>query len=363
MKLTGFLLFFIIGFKAFGQNNNTSINLLFNKGLITYVNNTDNAYYTMSLQGDTMIPKYEIKGAYFIDSSFIQIHNYTIPKEMLSYKYDSLNESKLFLHFMDYELEYMQDTIYKEKLEVTKIFFTNNYSKRFLIWYYKIPLKFVKSDYVNNYNPKEFEKSYKYQLYFAFTANNFVSMTNIPILDENDLIKKINLYKTNVANSIRIYFGPISINILNNQIIHYLSGKDFIYKDSLRNFQITIPFWYNIISSSDYDLIGAFPDIDNISNCLLFSTYQKSNFDSFISFENKYLKNKGVLSCEARKSENIKINRYKAFFKTSDGIFKCQYAFFYTGNYFGIAIFSSTNNTYDANVVRFDEFINNIRIK
>ncbi len=363
------------------QDNKFLINFLFNKGHITYVDNINNAYYTITFKADTVV-QVNKKDLFVMDSSMVQIHNYPILEYMYNYKYDSTMESELLLHFKDYEFDYMQDEVYKVELKAKDIFFNNKNSKRFLIWYFEVPKKsnltdtlVQKSDtsiikeakvyykngkYLKN---KTYETPVKYQLYFAFVANSYVSMTNIAVLENEDINKLILRYKTDIANSVRIYDNPINTNVLNNQIINKLSGKDFIINDTLKNFQITIPYWLNITDVTNRYLVGAFPDINNISNSFLMDIYNKSNYDSFEAFKNSFLTNKGVVKYEIIDSKNVKINNYLVYFQASRSMFKCQDIFFDSGKYYGLVIFTATPDTYDKNVSRFNEFKNKIKIK
>jgi hypothetical protein len=359
------LLFLIYAFNcAFGQEN--AINFLFNKGIITYIDNSINANYTVSFKGDTILQSGDLRNVYMVDSVMIQINKFPIPEEMQNFKYDSISEYKLLIHFRDYEFDYMQKEIYRQEIKCHNDFFNNINSKRFLLWYFKVP------DDVNTTNEASSGKDstivkelvVDYQIFLAFTANFYVTMINVPVFNNENLLSKIESIKTDIANSIRVYASDININALNNQIDYHINKKPFVINDTIRGIKFIVPFWLNISKTDKYDLVGTFPDIDNISNALILAIFHKSNFDSFESFKDKMLLGKGIEHYEKINSFSDSITRYKVIYKSSDGNpFTCQYVFIYLGDNYGFLNFTATANTYEKNIGRFDEFVESIKIK
>ncbi len=354
-----FLLLFICN-NGFGQKNTTC--LLFNKGVVTYVDNSKNVHFAVSFKGDTVIPSKQYENFYFIDTTLIQIHKYPIPEDMKDYKWDSKREEKLLKYFSDYEFDYRKKEVYKQKLKSNNVFFENKYSKRFLLLYYKMPDNTKKGIDNNSNNDAEFkELNVEYQIYLFFTTNNFVTLINIPVFNNEKLERKLDIAMKDIANTVRVSDIGIDLNMLNKQIEYNLINKPLVIIDTINSLEYTIPFWLNTLKVDNIILCGTFPDIDNICNALAFITFEKDKFDSFSAFENKMLHGKTTIKFDKLESKNSKITRYKVIRQTPNGKFICQLLFFDNGSKYGYIGFTATETTYEKNVSRFDEFIESLK--
>lgn len=361
MKELIIILLITISISSFGQES--KINILFNKELITFIDNNENVNFSISFQGDTLIPS-EIENVYMIDTSLFQIVKFPIPKNRYNDKYKSKKEIKLLDYFHDYEFNYLKNEIFQKNIRAEKEYFNNSFGKQFLLWYYEIPNESneISNSYQENDSTTVQDLIVQHQLYLTFVSNSYVVMINSSVFDNELLDKKIKTLKE-IANSVRIYAGSININALNNQIDHKLEKIPFTIIDSISGLNITIPFWLNIIESDKYDIVSTFPDINNISNSLVLDLFNQASFGSFTEFKDKMLKNKDVKKYESAKCENEKLQCYKTIYQASNGIFTCQYIFFRNKETYGLINFTATKNTYDKNIDKLNEFINGIEIE
>lgn len=342
-----------------------TIEFLLNKGIVTYIDRTDGGNFAVSFRGDT-VSQLEALNVYMVDSTMIQITRFRIPEQSIPQKYYPVEERKLLLHFYDYEFGYMQDTVFGRKLDGRKEFFSNENSKQFLLWYFQVP-----NDLKDGSLPTaEADSStlvatwtVDYQLFLSFVTDDYVTMVNMPVFENEDRLKKIDYLKSYVANSVRVYDGLMSVKALDNQIKHYLKNDRFEIRDSIRRFTMTIPYWLNILEQDKYPLLGVFPDIDNISNALLQNFVRKSAYNSFAAFRDQVLKSKSVKKVRRLTSSTERIERYTLTFVASTGYeFTCQYVFLNMSDHYGILNFTATDETYHRNVGRFNEFVEGIRL-
>jgi len=363
MKILKLSFLLLISSYSFCQES--KFGFLLNNGIVTCYDNNENINYAISFKGDTVFEVEDIQNVFVIDSFIIQPKSNPIPDKMINFQYDPVLESKLLLYFKDLEFEYQKKQLFKKKIKCEYEFFNNKFSKKFLLWYYKLPVE------KNKDNGKTFdiesilseEKNVEYQIYFLFTTNKYVTMINIPLFAGENLNYKIEKIKTEIANSVRNYAANINLNALSSQIKNQILKKPFIINDTNLKIQFTIPFWLNILKNNRYDLFAVFPDIYNVSNSLLMTFFEKSKFDSFSAFENKMIKNENVKSYEKISSSNDKMTRYKTVYITKGNEFSCQYIFINLSNHFGVINFTATKNTYDKNIEKLNEFVDGIIIK
>ncbi|HEY3386827.1 MAG TPA: hypothetical protein VGK46_09975 [Saprospiraceae bacterium] len=371
MKNIGlFILVFLLR-SANAQDN--PISFLVNEGLLTYVDNTPNTNYTISFVADTFTQSEQASNIFYIDTAMVQFNKFPIPGEMMDMKYDSIGESKLLMHFRDYEFDYMQQEVFARKLDCHSIFFKNQNEKQFLLWYFEFPddmrntspildLGFEEGDSDSLIAVKELDVDY--QLFLAFIANGHVIMLNFPVFNTEPLSDKIESIRSEISQSVRIYGGDINMDALLAQIDHKIRNVPFIIDDSDRGIQFVTPYWLNINTSMKYDLMATFPDIHNISNAMIIILSEKANFGSFKNFENSMLKGKGTKKVEKIEYPKDNISRYKTIYQTDEGHkFICQVVLLNLRDHYGLLNFTSTANTYDQNMTRLDEFVETITIK
>ncbi len=357
-------LFFLLLFTCnmvWGQKYTSKF--LINKDIITYIDNTENCHFAVSFVGDTIIPSEDFKNIFIIDSMMVQIRKYAIPENMSDFRWDPKKEKNLFVKFRDYEFDYMEKEVYQEKLKCQNINFTNKYTKNFLIWYFKVPDKFKEKNQVDQLDSESGKNLVvDYQLFLMFTTNGYITMINMPVFNNEDLSKKIEMIKSEIANSVRIYTGDIDFETLSNQIRFHQEQSPFIINDTINGIELCVPYWLNIENNDKFAMFGAFPDIYNISNAFLFTYFEKSDFNSFNDFKDRLLLGENVRKYEKLISTNKKIERYKVIYHSADTDFICQYVFIDIGELYALVNFTATGNTYEKNVERFNEFLKSIKL-
>jgi len=361
MRISISIVFLFIVLNSYGQYG--MIHFIENDGTITYIDNNEESHYAISFSGDSLVILDNETGIFMVDSTALQIIKWPIEEEMLGYKYDSINESRVLDTFWENELYYMQRQVYKRKLKCKTEYFTNNYSKQFLLKYFRQNTNTLDSSFSSSLRDTTTEKVFdvEYQAYLLFTTNSYVTMVNIPIYYGEKISEKLENIKSQIANSVRIYSWYINLDILYSQISHNLSAESFTVNDTNHGVQFILPFWLNVGDYYNYYLVGVFPDINNISNALSLSFIPKSNFKSYKKFIDNSIKNESI-----EKYTKVAVNEnglvyYQVVNKNKGNYFYCQYGFMELLDYYVFINFTATKNTYDRNLERFYEFANSIK--
>jgi sulfur relay (sulfurtransferase) DsrF/TusC family protein len=361
MRISILLLCIFTVISTYGQNE--IVHFLENEGTITYVDDNKDSFYTVSFPGDSLEILDNESVVFMVDSSVIQIIKWPVEEEMAGYKYDSINESSMLNHFWENEFYYMQRHVYKRKLKCETEIFTNNYSKQFVLKYFRQNVDSIDSNFKRSTNDTTIEKVFpiEFQAYLLFTTNSYVTMINIPIYYEENISNKIEIIKSQIANSVRIYSWYIDFDILYNQIYYNLKGESFIINDTNHGIQFILPFWLNVGDYFDYYLVGTYPDINNISNASSMNFVPKSKFKSFKSFVDNSIKNEIIEDYSMIEKNENELLLYKVVQKNNGNSFYCQYGFMELNNYYVFVNFTATETTYNKNLERFYEFANSIR--
>lgn len=335
------------------------IEVLFNDGLVTYVDNQKNLNFSISFPGDTLIAT-EIENGYMIDSSMYQMLTFDIPERKLVDKYNARKERKLLEYFMHYEFDYNKNKVFVEDIKLEYENFNNSNGKQFLLWYFKMPESYLGESfsYKENDTTEVIDYFVHYQLYMTFVSNNYVVQVQSPIYDTDSLYDKIQLLKE-ISNSVRIYVGSIVINALDEQIRHELENKLFIVRDSSYGVSCTIPYWLNMIESKYY-LFSNFPDINNVLNTFSLVYVDKDRYSSFLDMKYFMLSGDNVLKYATLSSPNERLHRFYVRNQASYGIFECQFIFFECDDTYGFINYTATKDTYEKNLEKLEEFLNGI---
>ncbi len=350
-----------------------------NDGILTYFDKLYESNFAVSFIGDSVMNVPNFNSIYMIDmKSMVQFTKYPIPYDMKDFMFDSIKEYKLLERMRDYEFDYIQEKSFKQKIECHTEYFTNQYSKRFLIWYYKEPdsIPNQKKSWREEVDKERGEPiaTYEadYQLYLMFTSNNCVVMINYPVFKQENLSFRLDYLKNEVANSVRVFNMNMDAGFLNKQIEHNINKKPLIVKDTFVGIQYEVPYWLNVyeqppwlknFNENKYSLFGTFPDIDNISNALVLTYLNKSRYSSYKEFiDSSTIYEKDVVNFEKISGTEERFDRFKIYSKTKEGYeFTNQYVLFEVGNYYGTIYFTATPGTYDKNVNRFNEFLKSVK--
>lgn len=326
-----------------------------------YIDNTPNAYFAVEIPADS-VRATDMKGIFSIDNQAIQFIKNSFSTEEYTNKNDSLKEIQLLKNKMNWELDYIQDEVFKQKLTTHHIVFKNKMGKRFLLFDYKVP----KIEHAEDQT--QAVKNY----FLTFVANQHIVGISTPSFVDNDSISN---FLKHISEDIRVYGAAIDKDALYYQTDAKDDDNEIIYTDEVRNFEIEIPRWLNIVKTDSDDMFGGtFPDIDNVKNAVIVRSFSKDIYDS--SFENfnhhKILKfkigdqmgggSKMLLKREIEAPKNINgvAFRYQSMYGTS--IYENACYTVNTGSHYLLILFTATKETIDKNKDRLTEFLEKIKI-
>lgn len=359
MKKLLIILFFSFTATMMGQG----AGFMFNKGVATYIDDSEGCHFTISFKTDTVKPEPKLPGSYYIDSVFYQIQKYKIPEARMVDKYLPDKEKLLLEYFRDFEFKYQKDTLYEGKYEFSPKteFYTNQYGKQFLLWYYESP-EYSDSIYQQNKRYlRDSSTSVKYQIYTLFIANSACVLLNTFAVDDKEFNERVSLIKNDISNNIRVFYDSIDNRILYKQIASKQNDKPYVLKNKTYGFQIELPFWANV-SKGNYQLNAGFPDIYNITNALELVLFSKTNYPTLSDFVNYIISSKGIVNKLKIENKNPKLNCYEVSRIMNNAKFKCQYVMFETPEKYGLINFTATESTYNINLPRFNEFLDKVEL-
>lgn len=152
------------------------------------------------------------------------------------------------------------------------------------------------------------------------------------------------------------------------------SGVDtLIYCDLTFNYKVNIPDWLNLKETKSVNLFGGtLPAVDGIENAILITGFDKSRFKSFDEFKKIYLT--GTMGQPAKfnkdigwlgANEPISITngiKQKVFLFWENHLYHSQFVLIETKSAYVWIQFTSTQDTYNKNISKFDEFMNGFKV-
>lgn len=325
-----------------------------------YADNEPDSFYAIEIPGDS-INLSEIQGAFKVDDYIIQFikNPYTI--EEYTNKMDSIKEIELLESKMNWELDYIQDDVLKQKVKSNYSVFKNKLGKRFLLWEYKLP-EMERSDVdiqvVKNY-------------FLSFVANKHVVCISIPAFEDND---EISNFLHGISENIRVYGSEIDIDALYYQVDAKDDEKNIVFTDSIRHYEIEIPKWLNIIkTNSNIVFGGTFPDIDNTKNALIINPFEKESFNGSFSKFNKEkvssLKTGDqlggasiLLTKEIESPKSVNGVAYSIQAVHGSSMYENICYTIDTGSHYLLIFFTSTPQTIKTNMDLLNDFVSRIKI-
>lgn len=145
--------------------------------------------------------------------------------------------------------------------------------------------------------------------------------------------------------------------------------------DSTFNFQVTVPNWLHLIETgSIYNWGGTLPAVDGIANAIVIKSFDKKDFKSFMDFK-KYIvedlvfgqstpwsnSNKFMGKKNLGKYKNIG-DTYKVYLMRGNLMYHCQYVLLETETAYLWIDYTSTQETFDKNIAKFEEFMNGFKV-
>ena len=153
-----------------------------------------------------------------------------------------------------------------------------------------------------------------------------------------------------------------------------LGIEQLTYIDSTFKFKIVIPEWYEVQETGNpYFWGGILPEVEGIANAIVIKSFDKSE-NSFKEFEEYVVKHmifgqtvkwSKAHSCMDKKEldEYSEIgNSYKVYLMKGNLIYHSQYVLTETETAFLWIDYTSTEQTFDKNKDKFDEFMNGFEI-
>jgi hypothetical protein len=155
-----------------------------------------------------------------------------------------------------------------------------------------------------------------------------------------------------------------------------IAGIDTLYYvDSLLNYKVVVPAWLTLHeTSSRFIWGGTLPSINGIEDAITIKGFSKEKYTDLASFQ-RYVIGDWVFGehpnwsstrvCYGRKD----LGKFKDFGKifivyifSNSKIYSCKYALLETKTAFLWVDFTSTPNTFDSSVSKFDSFLNAIEL-
>lgn len=186
--------------------------------------------------------------------------------------------------------------------------------------------------------------------------------------------------------SIRLTFGQTSdsTKVTKDTFNNYDELRDkqqkvgieaLTYLDSTFNFQITVPKWLHLMeTNSVYIWGGTLPAVDGIENAIAIKSFDKKDYKSLNDFK-KYViedlvfgqtppwsnSHKFMGKKDLGKYKNIG-NAYKVYLMRGKLMYHCQYVLLETKTAYLWIDFTSTQETFDKNIDKFEEFMKGVKI-
>lgn len=150
---------------------------------------------------------------------------------------------------------------------------------------------------------------------------------------------------------------------------------EITYVDSTFNFQVAVPNWLQLIETgSNYLWGGTLPAVEGIENAILIKSFDKKNYKSINDFK-KYIVedvvfgqsppwsnfNKSMGKKDLGKYKNIG-DTYKVYWMRDNLIYHCQYILLETKTAYLWIDFTSTEETFEKNFDKFEEFMNGFKV-
>ncbi|MFT5647355.1 MAG: hypothetical protein ACI976_002045 [Aureispira sp.] len=370
-KIPFFSFFFFIAINLFAQDSSPSGFMKTANGLL-YFDNTQGVHSTFEIPGKS-VNKMDIPGAFMIDEEFVQIMKHEYDRSKLGNPQNLDNEKKILEFYKNYELDYFQDEIFKEKVEFEEELFVNSKGKRFLLWYYKMP-----KSALAEIDEEDLPNVTQYQLFLSNVSNNYVTGININSYTYDTLANKIQ-YLKELAENYCIYGGKIDLEALSYKLQTIADGDGVEYDFTKKGFKFRVPNWLNMTDIGKGDsFMGTLPDVDNIKNAIALEWYDKKTLKrklkikTFADFNKKNVVQKKIgdkmgrgtvfLNEKLETPKNCTGVCFKVQMLIGNSIYHTQILTFESKNTYILMRFVATPDTYELNLNKFEAFIKGLEI-
>ncbi|EDP72255.1 hypothetical protein FBALC1_14177 [Flavobacteriales bacterium ALC-1] len=334
---------------------------------IVYVDNSKNTYFTVTFPADS-IKSAGMENAYLIGGDIFQFLKRDYDKTIYNNKSKIEKELQVLKAAMKYEVDYLEGEVFNQDIDVLEEVFLNNSGKRFHLWSYKIPESAFKDVEVNN----EIQQKVSNYYFLNCIVNDFVSSIMTVSYGGEDVEQKIEFIKE-ISDSYNVFGGPIDIDGTYAKMDAEEENTNIEFVNDNAGFEVEIPSWANLLKSDlSVSLVLTMPDVDNVKNAVNLSWFEKDNYKSFNHFNKELILDKKtgdklgggifLLKKELDITDNLNGIAYKIQAKYGNSLYDCQYVTFETKTHFVLIKFVATNQTYDLNVKKFNDFISSIKI-
>ena len=149
------------------------------------------------------------------------------------------------------------------------------------------------------------------------------------------------------------------------------------YNDYQNGYSIEKPSWLSVMESGNKNAWGGtLPAVHNIKNAIMIMAFEKTKFKDFADFERIYITgNKFGEETLFSKNHIFYGRNEKDFYDVQNGvssklylffkskIYHCQFVLLETSNSFLFINFTSTPETYEENIDKFNEFLKGLKLE
>ena len=204
---------------------------------------------------------------------------------------------------------------------------------------------------------KQFNSTYTLCLEFVIQGN-ISAVISTQVFENEKLEDEIEKIKQ-LANTMTFFGGPIYLDHLYKRI---QSSEPYIIEDNLHTFSVKVPDYISIGATNDNNniLIFGFPEMNNVINAVALTWDYKTDyktFKEFIEIRDQRLNDQRDDSIVLK--ETLKERRI--FYTNSNAYFHCQEVLLEMEDVYIQLIFTATEETYNFNLNRFNELVENVK--
>ncbi|WP_196885056.1 hypothetical protein [Aureivirga sp. CE67] len=366
MKIKLFLFLVVCSITTIFAQDEGLISYMKGKNDIIYIDNSPGTHFTINFPGDSLKPS-NIPNSVVIGEDNIQFLKKRYTSDQYTNQSGVKKEIELLEYYMNYELDYLEKEVFEKDIVNEKEVFLNNSGKRFLLWYYEMP-EIASPEGVEIIDPVTAN------LFLNFISNDYLIGVNFSVFKSEDKKAKIEKLKS-IANTVNIFGGPIDENALWYKIDALNDDKNLSFTDTINKFELEIPKWANITKTQNKSLwMASMPDIDNIKNIISLKWFDQSEFKSLEEFNKAQIEGYKIgdkmssgatmmLKKKIEKPEKCNGVAYEMQLLFGSMIYHCQYVTYYSDSAYFMIGFIATENTYNRNLVKFNEFLEKFEIQ
>ena len=156
----------------------------------------------------------------------------------------------------------------------------------------------------------------------------------------------------------------------------YKAGiKTLTYVDSTFNFQIVVPNWLRLVETGSVNIWGGtLPAVEGIENAIAIKSFDKKDYKSLNDFKKYIIEDNVFGQSPPWSNSHIFMGKknlgkykdigdaYKVYLMREKLMYHCEYVLLETATAYLWIDFTSTQETFDKNIDKFDEFMNGFKV-